>query len=86
MKVMQILVAVILFAVFVGVALAQPPAAKQPRTCKAQSELTARQVERLCGKPDATYAAPPGPAGVQEEWRYGETYVGLINGKVWYVY
>lgn len=83
MKTLQFTVAVSLLALLVSITWAAPKAKPQP-ACAPANELTRAQLTKQCGKPQATYKFD-GAAGLYEEWQYGETYVGLLNGRVWYV-
>lgn len=55
-------------------------------TCSPPIGDSAAQVIERCGTPAAVSSAPPfSPGLAQEEWRYGDVYVGLIAGHVAYI-
>lgn len=79
-----LLAAAAALALTAGTSTASEPAAKETRTCNPERDSTAEQVRAQCGVPEAVFRYQ-GSAGLYEEWQYGETYVGLLNGVVSYV-
>ena len=72
--------------VVLAAALSGSVAQGAPRApCKPAIGATTAQVIQRCGKPDDVFSAPGSVLGLQQEWRYGAVYAGLIDGRVAYV-
>jgi hypothetical protein len=71
-----------IFAAAVSVSATQ---AQGEAPCAPPLGETAAQVVSRCGKPDEVFSTMTAIGWVQSEWRYGEVYVGLIDGTVAYV-
>ena len=61
------------------------PAMAQAGRCRPVIGHSAAQVIHSCGKPDAVTSTRSITGWRVEEWRYGDVYVGLIEGRVNYI-